>query len=85
MGGNDSFGRGSAGPETKAPRRKRAQHRACCRRGVSIKRLRACVVKEHAADPAHLDDYLYLIDTVERHPGLARHIATTKAAARVRP
>ena len=54
-----------------------------CQHGLTTDELRERVVAEHKNSPEFRDDYLYLIATVEGHPGLARHkakIAPTPSA-----
>ncbi len=51
-----------------------------CQHGITTERLRERIADDHADNPEHRDDYLHLIEMVERHPGLARHKAAIAAA-----
>ena len=53
-----------------------------CQWGITTRMLRARVERYHGATPMG-DDYRYLIDTVERHPGLLRAKKAAKKAGKI--
>ena len=49
-----------------------------CQHGINTETLRDRVTRAHKGNPEYRDDYLYLIEIVEAHPGLKRAMAASE-------